>query len=230
MSPDRGDREKLPHRRKAITQKATITGHDGVGTFYITFGEFSDGRLAEVFINAYKVGTFSQGVLDALARTISIAIQFGTPPEAIVKALRNLNFPPRGLVTGSEKVEWAHSVVDWIAQEIEQWYVDEDKRTKRSTIIEAPKPEPILPSKKSVPEQEEDSDDHKLREISGGVVWGPKSDSDTIVSSSSKTVMDNRVSGHKTDGQLCTKCGSNRLIRAGSCFTCTDCGEPNGCS
>lgn len=33
-----------------------------------------------------------------------------------------------------------------------------------------------------------------------------------------------------SNGETCDKCGSFRLIQAGSCKTCIDCGSSNGCS
>ena len=113
-------RERLPDRRKSTTQKVHVVDPDaGPTTFYATFGEYPDGRLGEVFLDCHKEGTFSRGVMSALARVISIALQVGAEPGDIVKALRHLNFPPRGEVQGSAAVLKCTSVVDWLAQEIE---------------------------------------------------------------------------------------------------------------
>ena len=46
------EREKLPHRRKGYTQKATVGGHK----VYLRTGEYEDGRLGEVFIDMHKEG------------------------------------------------------------------------------------------------------------------------------------------------------------------------------
>lgn len=112
-------RERLPDRRGSWTQKVRI----GEQTFYATFGEYADGRLGEVFIEAHKEGTFARGILGSLARMASIALQNGVPVEEIVRTLRHLNFPPNGAVDGSQSVKKAASVADWIAQEIEAAYV-----------------------------------------------------------------------------------------------------------
>lgn len=110
-------RIKPPTRRKNRTQKVKLEGQ----TFYACFGEYENGTLAEVFLDASKQGTFVRGIMDALARVLSVSLQCGTPVAELVGALRTLNFPPQGFVQGSSVGE-ASSVVDWLAQEIEATY------------------------------------------------------------------------------------------------------------
>lgn len=124
-------REPLPPRRKSWIQKVHIEGN----AYYLCCGEYPDGRLGEFFVEAHKEGTFARGVLGAVARVSSIALQCGAPVDQIVKALRHLNFPPRGLVIGSSHVERCSSVCDWIAQEIEHAYVPREKKEPTSGEI-----------------------------------------------------------------------------------------------
>ena len=111
-------RQPMPERRASWTQHVHIENQ----AFYLTFGEYPDGRLGEIFVNASKTGTFVRGVLDALARVTSVAIQCGAPIEEISDALKGLNFPPHGPVEGSATCKGALSVTDWIGQEIEANY------------------------------------------------------------------------------------------------------------
>jgi ribonucleoside-diphosphate reductase alpha chain len=112
-------RECLPTRRSSWTQKARIGGH----TFYLSCGEFADGRPGELWIEAAKAGTFSRGVLGALARVASVALQCGTPLAELVKALEGLRFPPDGPVEGSPAAREAASVADWVAVELRAAYL-----------------------------------------------------------------------------------------------------------
>ncbi len=111
-------REKLPDRRPCWTQSVKIDGQ----RFYLTVGEYEDGRPGELFIEANKMGTFARGALDSLARTASNLLQHGAPVGEVVHTLRELNFPPSGDVVGSPLVSRATSVSDWIAQELEAAY------------------------------------------------------------------------------------------------------------
>lgn len=111
-------RELLPPRRASWTQKVRIEN----STFYLSFGEYPDGRLGEVWIEAHRENTFTRGVLGALARVVSIALQHGVPVDDVVEALRPLNYPPNGEVKGSSTVVGCKSVTNWIAQEISAAY------------------------------------------------------------------------------------------------------------
>lgn len=112
-------RELLPERRPSWSQHIEMDGQ----SFHLGFGEYPDGRLGEIFVTANKTGTFIRGLMDALARVTSIAIQCGAPLEEIASAFREMNFPPHGPVVGSPTCSGALSVPDWIAQEIEGNYI-----------------------------------------------------------------------------------------------------------
>jgi ribonucleoside-diphosphate reductase alpha chain len=114
-------RERLPDRRASWISKARIGGQ----TFYLQCGEYPDGSLGEIFIDAHKEGTFTRGVLGALARMTSLALQCGVEVTEVVKALGHLNFPPNGPVHGEDGLITMNvvSVCDWVSQTIEEAYV-----------------------------------------------------------------------------------------------------------
>ena len=119
------NRESLPARRRSWTQKARIPDAQGVlQTFYLSCGEYDDGRLGEVWLEAHTEGTFTRGVLGALARMISLSLQHAVPVSQIVHTLRDMNFPPRGPVSGTSACTEATSVVDWVARELEAAYLN----------------------------------------------------------------------------------------------------------
>lgn len=112
-------REPLPNRRRSWTQRVRIGGQ----TCYLCVGEYPDGRPGEIFIDVSKQGTFLRGVMNTLARTISIALQCGADVQSIVYSLREVDYPPNGPVDGSEFVTEALSVTDWVAKELEARYI-----------------------------------------------------------------------------------------------------------
>jgi ribonucleoside-diphosphate reductase alpha chain len=112
-------REALPDRRHTWTQKARVGGQ----TVYLSFGEYPDGRLGEVWVEVAKAGSFVRGVCGALARMASCALQNGVPVPEVVDTLRSLNFPPNGPVDGSGAVQKCSSLADLIALEIEAAYL-----------------------------------------------------------------------------------------------------------
>lgn len=112
-------REPLPTRRRTWRQKGRIEGV----SFLVEFGEYPDGRLGEVWIEAKLEGTTIRGLLGALARVISISLQSGVPASTVVHSLQGMCFPPAGEVRGEGAASSCSSIADWVAQEIERVYV-----------------------------------------------------------------------------------------------------------
>lgn len=118
-------RERLPDRRRSWTQKVNIGGHK----VYLCVGEYEDGRPGEIFVDISKEGTFLRGVMDAWARTASIALQCGADIEVIIHAVEELCFIPDGEVKGSSYVTECTSIIDWVAQELKAKYTSCSKPT-----------------------------------------------------------------------------------------------------
>lgn len=135
-------REPLPPRRKTWRQKVTI--HDDVSgphTFYVDFGEYQDTRLAEVFVNTKKFGTFTRGALDSLARAISLALQSGTSPHDMARQLLGQSYPPEGRVEAEgSQVRTCASIADYIGQEIMACYGEDGRRRTTERADAAPAP------------------------------------------------------------------------------------------
>ena len=113
-------RVRPPDRRASWTQKARIGGM----ACYLGFGEDKEGRLCEVFITCNKEGTLVRGLLDALARVASTALQCGASAGEVAGAMRNCNFPPNGPAFRNGEMLICSSLADWVAQEIEAAYGD----------------------------------------------------------------------------------------------------------
>ena len=116
--PLRGIQEELPARRVANTSKVSIGGQ----TVYFTISNYPDGRPAEVFIHAARIGTFTRGILDAVGLLIAKSLQFGMPVDEIIKSFRYMNFEPNGIVTGDGEIETASSILDYLAQRFQLDY------------------------------------------------------------------------------------------------------------
>jgi hypothetical protein len=87
-------RKRLPQTRNSITRK----GACGAYEFYIILGFYdTDGNdLGEVFISIAKEGSLMGGLFDALATTISIALQHGVPWEVLRSHYLHTRFDPAG--------------------------------------------------------------------------------------------------------------------------------------
>ncbi len=102
-------RRKLPDERQAITHKFSIAGHEG----YITVGMYEDGKPGEIFLVMAKEGSTISGLMDAFATSISMALQYGVPLEALVEKFSHVRFEPSGF-TKNPEIPYAKSITDYI--------------------------------------------------------------------------------------------------------------------
>jgi ribonucleoside-diphosphate reductase alpha chain len=102
-------RRKLPDERHAITHKFQIAGHEG----YITVGMYEDGTPGEIFLVMAKEGSTISGLMDAFATSISMALQYGVPLEALVEKFSHVRFEPSGF-TKNPEIPYAKSITDYI--------------------------------------------------------------------------------------------------------------------
>ena len=102
-------RRRLPAERTAITHKFDIAGHEG----YITVGMYPDGQPGEIFLKMAKEGSTVSGLMDTLATTISVALQYGVPLRDLVNKFAHVRFEPSGF-TGNQEIPIAKSIVDYI--------------------------------------------------------------------------------------------------------------------
>jgi len=85
-------RERMPRERDSRTHKFDISGHEG----YVTAGMYPDRRLGELFVVMAKEGSTVRGLLDAWATSVSIALQYGVPWDALADKFRRMRFEPSG--------------------------------------------------------------------------------------------------------------------------------------
>jgi ribonucleoside-diphosphate reductase alpha chain len=107
----RAAREKMPYERASVTHKFSVSGHEG----YLTVGMYEDGRPGEIFIKMSKEGSTLSGVMDGLALTISLGLQYGVPLKVFVDKLLNTRFEPSG-ITANANIRFVSSVLDYIAR------------------------------------------------------------------------------------------------------------------
>jgi ribonucleoside-diphosphate reductase alpha chain len=88
--------------------------HVGDANGYVITSEH-EGRVVEVFLPSAKSGSTVQGLLSALAVTLSTALQHGVPLAALTRRLRGMTFEPAGF-TDNPEIRSATSVVDYIAR------------------------------------------------------------------------------------------------------------------
>jgi ribonucleoside-diphosphate reductase alpha chain len=117
----RAQREKMPAERASVTHKFSIGGHEG----YITVGMYEDNRPGEIFIKMSKEGSTLSGIMDGLALTISLGLQYGVPLKVFVDKLLNTRFEPSG-ITANPNIRFVSSVLDYIARWLGGRFISSD--------------------------------------------------------------------------------------------------------
>ncbi|HEY4752774.1 MAG TPA: vitamin B12-dependent ribonucleotide reductase, partial [Candidatus Limnocylindrales bacterium] len=137
----RPHRRRLPAERSALTHKFDIAGHEG----YITVGLYADGQPGEIFLKMAKEGSTISGLMDTLATSVSLALQYGVPLKDVVNKFAHVRFEPSGF-TGNPEIPIAKSLVDYIFRWLGSRFLPAEDRAAlglidRSQIVaDAPAP------------------------------------------------------------------------------------------
>ena len=109
-------RERLPNRRKSVTQKLKINGQ----SVHFSVGLYPDGRPGEVFIDMHRTGTAVRAWCESTAKLISLMLQYHIPLSEIVEVLAGHCTEPYGSVpvTGHATVREASGVLDAIIRSL----------------------------------------------------------------------------------------------------------------
>ncbi len=243
----RAERDKLPHRRKGYTQKATVGGHK----VYLRTGEYENGKLGEIFVDMHKEGAAFRSLMNNFAIAVSIGLQYGVPLEEFVEAFTFTRFEPQGMVTGNDTIKMSTSILDYIFRELAISYLDRNDLGHVG-------PEDLDSSTTG-------SGEHKglisekvasrgfvrreLKVVSGGasnVAVMPQTTSLKEEEETREATNDTTISVNETprqslaqeieakikgyEGEACGECGNFTLVRNGTCMKCNTCGATSGCS
>ncbi len=136
-------RRRMPDRRKAYIQKATI----GENKVYLHIGEYEDGKIGEIFIDTNKEGELVKSMMNNFAIAISLGLQYGVPLEEYVDAFIDTKFEPSGKVNGNDRILSATSILDYIFRELAVSYLG------REDLAHTPSIKKADPTEESSPEE-----------------------------------------------------------------------------
>jgi ribonucleoside-diphosphate reductase alpha chain len=240
----KAERDKLPHRRKGYTQKATVGGHK----VYLRTGEYETGKLGEIFVDMHKEGAAFRSLMNNFAIAVSIGLQYGVPLEEFVEAFTFTRFEPQGMVTGNDTIKMSTSILDYIFRELAISYLDRNdlghvgpEDLDSSTTGSGDNK--VLISEKVA---SRGFVRRELKVVSGGVSnitvmptssllkeeIEPTQEQETFVVNNQTLTMaqeiEAKIKGY--EGEACGECGNFTLVRNGTCMKCNTCGATSGCS
>ncbi len=193
----RTQREKLPVERDSVTHKFSVGGHEG----YITVGMYEDKRPGEIFIKMSKEGSTLSGVMDGLALTLSIGLQYGVPLKVLVDKLLNTRFEPSG-ITANPNIRFATSVLDYIARWLGGRFISSEY-LKLNGVVVADKVG-----------------------FGGGLM--PHTVATSVPPHAGEPVSTTPRDAHE-GAPTCSECGM-LMVPNGACYKCENCGSTSGCS
>lgn len=220
-------RRRLANERQSITHKFSIAGHEG----YFTVGLYEDGTPGEFFIKMSKEGSTLSGIMDSLALSISLNLQYGVPLEVLISKFTHARFEPAGMTINKE-IPIAKSLMDYIGRWLAIKFLprEEAKKYHNGDLVERAYREGTMARRNQLvltnfQLKEETADEKKLIEVLEKTKVKPVKKA-VAVSSDTFTAP---TAFQSEDAPMCHNCGSV-MIRNGSCYKCLDCGETSGCS
>jgi ribonucleoside-diphosphate reductase alpha chain len=225
---DQPVRHRMSDTRMSLTHKFEIAGHEG----YITVGLFEDGMPGELFITMAKEGSTIGGLMDTVGTLTSIALQYGVPLESLVKKFAYQRFEPSGF-TKNPDIRSTTSITDYVFRWLGCQFI---KGYKEATAPHRGQPDLPL---KELPDMEKKSINRPVpelprtaeKELIDVITNDSPNEGNPKLTRRGHTHADRvkEALGNMFMDIVCSHCGSDKVIRAGACGVCTECGTSQGC-
>src|SRR6185437_8187756 len=226
---DQPIRHRMPDTRMSLTHRFEIAGHEG----YITVGLYEDGQPGELFITMSKEGSTIGGLMDTVGTLTSIALQYCVPLESLVKKFAYQRFEPSGF-TKNPDIRNATSITDYVFRWLGCQFIKGYKEATSPSRAQAELPMKEISDmeKKAVNRPVSDLPRTADKDLIDVVAGHVPNEGTPHVGGNGHTHAD-RVAealGNMFMDIICSHCGSNKVVRAGACGVCTECGTSQGCS
>jgi ribonucleoside-diphosphate reductase alpha chain len=191
-----------PRRRRLPDDRTEIGRKFRVGEYegYIHVGLFDDGTPGDIFLDIAKEGTTLAGLMNSFMIAVSLGLQYGVPLEVYVSKFSHMRFEPSG-PTNDADIRTAKSIVDYVFRWMGKKFLTVDQQEEIGIL--SPEVRARL-----------------AQAYASGAPHVPNVEAPTR----GQTALFN---AHE-DAVECARCGG-RMVRAGTCYTCRDCGTSTGC-
>jgi ribonucleoside-diphosphate reductase alpha chain len=202
LAPVGGQAAVSPRRRRLPDDRTEIGRKFRVGEYegYIHVGVFDDGTAGDIFVDIAKEGTTLAGLMNSFMISVSLGLQYGVPLEVYVSKFAHMRFEPSGL-TNDPDIRSAKSIVDYVFRWMGKKFLTIDQQEEVGIL----------------------SPEVRAR-LSAAYAAGAPELPVLEMPTPGQTALFNT---HE-DAIECSRCGG-RMVRAGTCYTCRDCGTSTGC-
>jgi ribonucleoside-diphosphate reductase alpha chain len=191
-----------PKRRRLPDDRTEIGRKFRVGEYegYIHVGLYEDGTPGDIFVDIAKEGTTLAGLMNSFMIAVSLGLQYGVPLEVYVSKYAHMRFEPSG-PTNDPDIRAAKSIVDYVFRWMGKKFLTVDQQEEVGIL----------------------SPEVRAR-LSAAYANGAPEVPELEHPTPGQTALFN---AHE-DAIECSRCGG-RMVRAGTCYTCRDCGTSTGC-
>ncbi|MBK5243739.1 MAG: vitamin B12-dependent ribonucleotide reductase [Eubacteriaceae bacterium] len=216
--------KKVPNRIRPEGMRLSRTHAAKIGDIelYITIGFYEDGGIAELFVSTDKEGTVVKGLLASLSKSISNMLQYHIPPDQISKMLRGQKYEPSGFVARHPYIKFASSISDLISKVLDIEHGD------FSNCQVKPKNFTMMNQANLV--HKSMTDGGVVTEYNTTTVNQANPVPQSLADGGMISVYNQNPQAETLYGETCSQCGSDRMMRNGTCKLCLDCGTTTGCS
>ncbi|NNE71050.1 MAG: vitamin B12-dependent ribonucleotide reductase [Rhodothermales bacterium] len=212
------ERRRLPDERPSITHKFSIAGHEG----YLHVGQYPDTRMpGEIFITMAKQGSTISGLMDAFATSISLALQYGVPLEDMCRKFSHMRFEPSGF-TNNRQIPIAKSIMDYIFRYLEHKFLNPE-----APLVKVADPVATEVDHSGPAADTEQADMFPAAAPPTGGTVDAFLEGGAAVATAPAVATSSGFQNQE-DAPPCSNCGSI-TVRAGSCYSCPNCGNTSGC-
>jgi ribonucleoside-diphosphate reductase alpha chain len=191
-----------PRRRRIPDDRTEIGRKFRVGEYegYIHVGLFEDGTPGDIFLDIAKEGTTLAGLMNSFMIAVSLGLQYGVPLEVYVSKFSHMRFEPSG-PTNDPDIRTAKSIVDYVFRWMGKKFLTVDQQEEIG-ILSA--------------------------EVRARLAQAYATGAPPVPNFEGPPRGQTALFNTHEDAVECARCGG-RMVRAGTCYTCRDCGTSTGC-
>ncbi|HEY6053646.1 MAG TPA: hypothetical protein VIU86_06915, partial [Gaiellaceae bacterium] len=191
-----------PKRRRLPDDRTEVGRKFRVGEYegYIHVGLFDDGTPGDIFVDIAKEGTTLAGLMNSFMIGVSLGLQYGVPLEVYVSKFAHMRFEPSGL-TNDPDIRAAKSIVDYVFRWMGKKFLSVEQQEEAGILSP---------------------------EVRARLAAGYANGENPAPPPESATPGQTALFNNWEDAVECSRCGG-RMVRAGTCYTCRDCGTSTGC-
>jgi ribonucleoside-diphosphate reductase alpha chain len=180
-----------------------------------------------------KEGSTIGGLMDTVGTLTSIALQYGVPLESLVKKFAYQRFEPSGF-TKNPDIRNATSITDYVFRWLGSQFIKGYKEAISPHRGQAELPMKEIPEidKKAMNRPVSDLARTAEKEVIDVITNHTSNEGEPQGIGNGQTHADRvqEALGNMFMDITCSHCGSEKVIRAGACGVCTECGTSQGCS